>query len=138
MLHAQERPGLPHLLRDLTADVSALVRQEIALAKAELVQKASRIGGHVSSITVAGGVLLFAGIALLIAAVYGLTALFNQFLPLGVAVWLAPLVLALGLGFFGLGLMKKARRALAEETLSLTITAETLQENKQWLSSRTN
>jgi hypothetical protein len=138
MLHAQERPGLPHLLRDLTADVSQLVRQEVALAKAELVQKASRIGGHLGSIAVAGGVLLFAGIALLIAAVYGLTALFNQFLPLGVAVWLAPLLLAVALGFFGLGLMKAARRALAQETIALTITAETLEENKQWLSSRTN
>jgi len=138
MLGTHERPGLPHLLRDLTTDISQLIRQEVALARAELVAKASRIGGHLGSMAVAGGVLFFAGIALLIAAVYGLTALFNQFLPLGIAVWLAPLVLAIALGFFGLGLLKTARRALADETLSLTMTAETLQENKQWLTSRTN
>ena len=32
------------------------------------------------------------GLALMLAAVYGLTALLDTFLPLGVAVWLAPLI----------------------------------------------
>lgn len=138
MLPQQERPALPNLLRDLTSDVTALVRQEVALAKTELAQKASRVLKHLESMAVAGGVFLAAGITLLVAAVYGLTSLFNLFLPIGVAVWLAPLVLGLGLGLFGYVLFQKARRALSDESLSLDMTAETLQENKQWLSSRTN
>jgi len=133
-----ERPPLTHLFRDLTADVSQLVQQEVALAKAELAQKASRIGAQIAAIAVAGGVLLAAGIALLLAVISGLTALFDLFLPVAVSVWLAPLVVAAALASFGYALFQKARRALARESLSLTETAETLRETKQWLSTRTN
>jgi Putative Actinobacterial Holin-X, holin superfamily III len=133
---ATERPPLSQLLRDLTSDVSRLVRQEVALAKAEMAEKAARIGTHLAAIAMAGAVLIAAGLALLIAAIYGLTALFNLFLPLGVAVWLAPLVIAAGLGTFGYATLRKARQALSQESLSLDATAQSLQETKQWLSSR--
>jgi hypothetical protein len=70
------------------------------------------------------------------AAIYGLTALFSLFLPLGVAVWLAPLVIAAGLGAFGYATFRKARQALSEDSLSLDETQESLRETKQWLSTR--
>jgi len=137
MLREHERPALPHLLRDLTSEVTTLVRGEVALAKAEVTEKASRLTRNLVSLVIAGGVLFAAGLVLILAAVYGLTALFNQFLPLGIAVWLAPLVLAIVIGIVGYSLLAKAKNALAHEGFALSTTAETLEENKQWLKSRT-
>jgi len=137
MLREHERPALPHLLRDLTSDVTRLVRDEVALAKAEITEKASRVAHNLVSLVVAGGVLFAAGLVLTLAAVYAMTALFDQFLPLAVAVWLAPLVLALVIGLVGYSLLTKATQALAREGFTLSTTTRTLEENKQWLKSRT-
>jgi uncharacterized membrane protein YqjE len=137
MLREHERPALPHLLRDLTSDVTTLVREEVELAKTELTEKASGITRNLVSLVVAGGVLFAAGLVLILAAVYGLTALFDQVLPLGIAVWLAPLVLAIVIGIVGYSLFTKAKNALAREGFALSTTAKTLEENKQWLKSRT-
>jgi hypothetical protein len=137
-MQVEQRTSIPHLFRDLSADVSHLVRQEVELAKAEMTEKATRMTRRIASIAVAGGVLLAAGLALLAAVIYGLTALLDTFLPLGVAVWLAPLLLALALGAVGYGLLQSATAALKSESLAPTATVETLQENKQWLKSRTN
>lgn len=63
-----ERPSLGSLLSDITGDLSTLLRQEVALAKAELAESAKRAGkgaGMLSGAGVAGHfVLLFLSIAL--------------------------------------------------------------------------
>lgn len=63
-----ERPSLGSLLSDITSDLSTLMRQEVALAKAELAESAKRAGkgaGMLSGAGVAGHfVLLFLSIAL--------------------------------------------------------------------------
>lgn len=62
------RPSLGALLSEVTKDISTLMRQEVALAKAELTQDAKRAGkgaGMLSGAAVAGHfVLLFLSIAL--------------------------------------------------------------------------
>jgi HPt (histidine-containing phosphotransfer) domain-containing protein len=62
------RPSLGSLLAEVTSDLSTLMRQEVALAKAELTQDAKRAGkgaGMLSGAAVAGHfVLLFLSIAL--------------------------------------------------------------------------
>jgi hypothetical protein len=64
----EERPSLGALLGDVSKDLSELVRQEIALAKAEATQSATRVGkgaGLLGGAGVAGHfVLLFLSIAL--------------------------------------------------------------------------
>lgn len=64
----QERPSLGALLSEITRDLSTLMRQEVALAKAELADSAKRAGkgaGMLSGAAVAGHmVLLFLSIAL--------------------------------------------------------------------------
>ena len=61
-------PSLGSLLSDITGDLSTLLRQEVALAKAELAESAKRAGkgaGLLSGAGVAGHfVLLFVSIAL--------------------------------------------------------------------------
>jgi hypothetical protein len=138
MLEEHVRPALPHLLRGISSDITTLVRDEVALAKAELTQKGQRLARHATAMAEAGGVLLAAGLALLLAAIYGLTAVLDLFLPLGLAVWLAPTLIGLGLGLLGWSRLQTARRAFTSEGLSLSETAETLQENKQWLKSRSH
>jgi len=63
-----ERPSLGDLIGNVTQDLSALVRQEVELAKAELTQSAKRAGrgsGMLAGAGVAGHfVLLFLSIAL--------------------------------------------------------------------------
>jgi hypothetical protein len=64
----EERPSLGALLGDVSKDLSELVRQEIALAKAEATQSATRVGkgaGLLGGAGMAGHfVLLFLSIAL--------------------------------------------------------------------------
>jgi Putative Actinobacterial Holin-X, holin superfamily III len=63
-----ERPSVGELLSDISDDISTLMRQEVALAKAELTQSAKQTGkgaGMLAGAGVAGHfVLLFISIAL--------------------------------------------------------------------------
>jgi hypothetical protein len=63
-----ERPSVGELLSDISNDISTLMRQEVALAKAELTQSAKQTGkgaGMLAGAGVAGHfVLLFISIAL--------------------------------------------------------------------------
>lgn len=63
-----ERPSIGELLSDISADLSTLMRQEVALAKAELTQSGKQAGkgaGLLAGAGVAGHmVLLFLSIAL--------------------------------------------------------------------------
>jgi len=65
---AAERPSIGELLADISTDLSTLMRQEVALAKAELTQSAKQAGkgaGMFAGAGVAGHmVLLFISIAL--------------------------------------------------------------------------
>jgi hypothetical protein len=135
MAVAQER-SLGELLKDLSLETGELFRKEVQLAKAEMSDKVARVGTGVGRVAM-GGALAFAGaLVLLYAVVTGLTALFAQFLPLGVAVWLAPLVLGGALAFFGWSRMQSALGDLKGESLAPRHTVETLEENKQWLKAK--
>ena len=66
-----DRPSVGALLSEITADLSTLMRQEVALAKAEATQEAKKAGkgaGFLSGAGVAGHfVLLFLSLALMFA-----------------------------------------------------------------------
>jgi hypothetical protein len=83
-----------------------------------------------------GAMALAGGLALMLAAVYGLTALLDTFLPLGVAVWLAPLIIGGVLVMLGYGRIKKAMDDLKNTSLAPRQTTQSLQENKQWLKAK--
>lgn len=106
------------LVADASQDLSTILRSEVALAKAELQAdvKAAAIGG--AMFAVAGVVAFLALILLLIAAAYGLVAL-------GLAPWLAFLVVAVVLlvitGVLALvGKSKVSRAGPPERTLRTT------------------
>ena len=133
---AREEKSLGQLLKDLTAETTTLLKQEVELAKTEMGEKASRVGTNLGSVA-AGGAVLFAGVlALLFAAVNGLTEILAHVVSLTVAAWLSPLLLGLVLGAIGYSLVKKALVSLKQESVTPRRTTESLQENKEWLKSK--
>jgi putative Mn2+ efflux pump MntP len=130
---AKDDRSLGQLLKELTSETTTLLKQEVNLAKTEMSEKASRVGTNLGSLAVGGGVAFLGALALLAAAIYGLTSILDQFMSLGVAVWLAPLIIGLILAAVGYSLVKKALETLKRESLAPQRTTQSLQENKEWL-----
>jgi hypothetical protein len=124
------------LIRELLDDAGELVREEVRLAKAETHEKLVEVGRNLVPIGI-GAVLGFASLILAITAVnHGLTALLAQFLDLEVAVWLAPLLLAVGLGIAARSFINKGKAAFQRLSLVPLKTKATLQEDKEWIRNR--
>src|SRR6202012_4272199 len=103
------------LLKELTAETTTLLRQEVDLAKTEMGEKASRVGTNLGSLAIGGAVLFAGSLALLFAAVNALTEILAHVFPITVAAWLSPLVLGVVLGVIGYSLVKKALATLKQE-----------------------
>jgi len=129
----KEERSIGQLLKELTQESSTLLKQEVNLAKTEMSEKASRIGANLGEVAVGGAVTLLGSIALLLAAVYGLTSILNNFMNQEVAVWLAPLIVGGILAAVGYSLIKKALATLKQESITPQRTTQSLQENKEWL-----
>ncbi len=132
----KEEKSLGQLLKELTAETTTLLRQEVDLAKTEMGEKASRVGTNLGSLTIGGAVLFAGALALLFAAVNALTEILAHVVPITVAAWLSPLVLGIALGAIGYSLVKKALATLKQESVTPRRTTQSLQENKEWLQSK--
>jgi hypothetical protein len=116
--------SLGDLFAELSRETSALVQSEVALAKAEMSQKASQVGQDVGWLA-AGGALAYAGLlAVLAAVIIALDAL----LPLWLAALLVGLVAA-GAGYF---LVQKGLDHLKNASLTPNKTIATLKEDAAW------
>ena len=110
MRHELSRPSrdrsLGEVVSDIKVDASLLVRQEIALAKAELKEKAVAVAKQAAFFG-AAGVLAYAGLFVLLAAlVLGIIAL-------GVAAWLSALIVAIVVFAGAFVLVQRARHVQA-------------------------
>jgi hypothetical protein len=124
-----EPPGpdrsIAALLSDLINQISSLVRQEVALFKAELLEKLGLIGKGVSAV-VAGALIAFSGwLALVAAAVLGLAIL--------VAPWLAALIVGLVLTGVGGALLYFGKSRLDADALAMRRTLGSLREDEAWV-----
>src|SRR4028119_1744029 len=99
----QEERSIGQLLKELRDETTTLLRQEGGRAKTEMSEKASRFGTNVGALAVGGAVLFLGALALLAAVIYGLTSLLDQFMSVGVAIWLAPLLVGLVLAGIKIG-----------------------------------
>jgi xanthine/uracil permease len=129
----KDERSIGQLLRELTNESRTLLKQEVDLAKTEMSEKASRVGTNLGSVAVGGAVAFLGAIALLLAAVYGLTSILNKLMSLGIAVWLAPFIIGAVLAVVGYSLIKKALETLKRESITPQRTTQSLQENKAWL-----
>jgi hypothetical protein len=129
---AQDARSVGDLVKELAAEGRTLVRDEIALAKTELSEKAGVFQRNLASIAI-GAALLLAAVLLLVEAVNrGLTVLLEGWVGLETAVWLAPLVLALLIGMIGWSMLRKGAGAIRTEGVTPHQTVETLKEDKRW------
>ncbi|HEX2238954.1 MAG TPA: phage holin family protein [Gammaproteobacteria bacterium] len=119
---AREDRSLGELFRDLTQGLSALVTDEVNLAKAEISEKVSQFSTGMVSLGIAAVVLLAGLIILLEAAVYGIALV----LPL----WAAALITGGSVFIIGLILLLVARSKLKPRNLIPARTAESLSRDK--------
>jgi hypothetical protein len=116
--------GIGALFADLAREASRLVRQEFALAKAELIDRSAQVGAGVA-FCIAGGLVVFAGgLVLLAAAVLALTLVLPP--------WGAALAVGGMVTLVGLAILLKGRRDMAARNLVPRRTLRTLQQDAQW------
>lgn len=124
--------SLPDLIRELGGESSRLVREEVELAKAEMREKLEVYERNLLKMLIGGALLLGAAAVLLVAVNRGLTVLLGEFMAAEVAVWLAPLILAVLAAAIGWGLVKAAQRAMKKEGVTPRQTVETLRQETEW------
>lgn len=129
--------SIPALLKDLRDETTTLMRQEVALAKAELKENVSRMTNHAVHLAI-GGFVAYAGIiVLLIGLGHLLGALLVRFgMDPDVAQWLAPTIVGFAVALIGWSMLAKAKSAMAHEDLVPHRTIESLKTNKQWAQSK--
>jgi hypothetical protein len=111
-----ETASTAELVRDATEQMSRLVRDELALARAEMTAKGKRAGAG-AGLLGGGGVVALYGIGVLLAAaVLGLDVVMPAWLA---ALIVAVVVLAVAgvLGLLGRGQVARATPAVPEETM---------------------
>ena len=129
MQQQKDDRSLGELFADLARDTSTLVRQEVALAKTEMTEKASKVGKDIASMAI-GGAVAYAGVLALIAGVIlGL----GEFIPL----WISALLIGAVVAGIGYMLIQRGRDALASEDLAPRQTIETLKEDAEWAKEQT-
>jgi len=120
-----ENLPLGDLLGDLATSMSNLVRQEVALAKVEITQKATYVGRNVGYLVI-GGAVAYAALLAIIAAVIMLLA---KVMPH----WGSALIVGAVVGAIGWMLIGKAMAALQQTDLTPRETVETLKEDATWM-----
>jgi hypothetical protein len=129
------RTSIADLLKNLRDETTALVRQEIALAKTEMNEKAAKAARNAGYMA-AGGVLAHAGVFVILLGLSALLywGLVEAGLSHYVSGWLAPLIVGVVVAVIGYALIQKAISAFKHETLVPEKTVDSLKENQQWLS----
>jgi len=125
---AGEDRSLGELLRDLTGELQHLFRAELQLAKIETKQELDHAKDVAKHGAIAAGAGVLAVLLLSFAAAWGLAEL----MPAGVAFLIVGVVYAVVAIIAGLAARDRARRV----DLKPTETIETLEEDAQWLRTR--
>lgn len=126
---SRESRSLGSLVAALSRQLSALFRRELALVRAELSEKLRAAGAGLASLA-GGGVVILIGLFFIVqAAVFGVVALLDIWLPAEVAVWLAPLLVGVAAVLVGWSLLSGGRKKLSADNLALQRTAHSLRED---------
>ncbi len=118
------------LFAELSRETVTLVRKEVQLARAEMGQKASRVGKNVGFLVV-GGVVAYTGVLALVAALILVLGLLMPY-------WLSALIVGLVISAVGAFLVIKGANTLRQENPAPRETVETLKEDREWLRDQTN
>jgi hypothetical protein len=121
----KDERSLGDLFSELASETGTLVRQEVALAQAEVTKKATKVGKNVGYLAVGGAVAYAAVLAILAAVIIGL----SYFIP----AWAAALIVGVVVGIAAYVMISSALAALKRVDLAPRETVETLKEDAQWL-----
>lgn len=121
-------PSLGELVKQLAQDSSTLVRQEMALAKAEMRENLRSFTRDVAMVAIGGVIALIGALVLIAFMVTALGDALDNY-------WLGALIV--GLVFVAVGgfLARKNLNNLKHDDLKPDQTIQTLKEDKQWLQS---
>jgi len=114
----KEERSLGELFTDLAGQTGALVRDEVALVRAELTQKAAQAGKDVGTLAIGGAVVYAGFLAILAAVILALATV----LP----AWLAALIVGGVVGGVGALMVQRGRAALAHLDVAPRQTLATL------------
>lgn len=122
--YGNREPSLGELFTDLAGDMSTLVRQEIALARAETMETV-RTATRSSTMMAAGGALAYAGLIVLLLAV---AYLLGQVMEL----WLAALIVGILTVAIGAILLMVGKNRISNLSVVPERTVESIKEDAQW------
>jgi hypothetical protein len=118
--------SLATLFSDLTRETVDLVRQEIALGRAEMSQKISTAQTGIMSVAIGAAVVL-AGLFFILMAVVNAVAMV---LPIELAPWLAPLLVGVIVAIIGYAMLKAGSSKLQPDNLMPHRTMDSLVRDK--------
>ena len=121
----RDERSIGDLFSQLAAETGSLVRQEVALAQAEMTAKASKVGKNIGFLAIGGAVGYAAVLAILAGIVIGL----SRFMP----AWAAALLVGVVVGGVAFALISSALAELKETDLKPEETVESIKEDAQWL-----
>ncbi len=140
MSHSADQPGtvtdnggtrsLGDIVGDISRDLSALVRQEMDLAKTEMKQEVGKLGKGAGMFGGAG----VAGLLTLIFLSLALTYLLENWMPIE----LAALIVGLLWAIVAAVLAAKGRKDIKRANPQLPTTQQTLKEDVQWAKEQKN
>jgi uncharacterized membrane protein YqjE len=119
-----EQQSLGELFSRLTTQLGTLIRQEVELARVEVSSSVTRTARNASLIGVGGAVGYAAFLALVGAAI----ALLDS---IGLATWVAALIVAIVLGVVAFALVQRGRSQLTAASLAPRRTIESLKEDAE-------
>jgi hypothetical protein len=124
-----EHESAATLLGRLIGDFTQLVRNEVALAKAELAESSTRAKAGVVALIGAVSTLLAGSLALLAAIILGLSKVMEP--------WLAALIVGVAITAVGLLLLQGARKKLVPPHLEIERTRAAVRHDVEVLARRT-
>jgi hypothetical protein len=121
----KDERSIGELFSELAGETSELIRQEVALAQAEMTQKATRIGKNVGFLAVGGFIANAALLAIVAALIIGLANF--------ISLWLSALIVGILVGIAAAVLISTGLKNLKNTDLKPKETVETLKEDAKWL-----
>ena len=125
-VRVREERSFGELLGELSEDVSTLMRQEVRLARAEMSQTLNRATADLVKLGGGALVALAGGLTVVAALVLGLIAL-------GLAAWVAALIVGALLGVIGYVMLGNGLKDLKRVDPVPHRTVDTLRDDLQWV-----
>ncbi len=122
---AKDERSLGDLFTELAGETGTLVRNEVALAQAEITQKASKIGKNIGSLAVAGAIGYLGAMAI----TAGIILILAQFIP----AWIAALGVGAVIAIISYFMITSAFSKLKEIDPVPQRSIESIKEDAKWL-----